>query len=274
MDLASHGRVDLAERFLARYARASNDFDLYALVDFYESYRAFVRAKVCMMRLADPLADEATRPQTGAEARRHFLLALSADRRPLLLPALVAVGGIIASGKSTIADRVGADMGAPVIDADRTRKAMLGVAPTEPVHEAAWKGAYDPAFTEKVYEEVLRRAGVVLASGRPVVLDASFRSPAMRGAARKLASTYGVPFRFVECRADVEACRARLVVRANHAGVSDGRIAIFDEFCAKFEPPRELPECERIAVDTSRAIDDSIATLRTRLDTWPPGLAG
>jgi aminoglycoside phosphotransferase family enzyme len=46
MDLASHGRVDLAERFVARYARASNDFDLYALIDFYESYRAFVRAKV------------------------------------------------------------------------------------------------------------------------------------------------------------------------------------------------------------------------------------
>ena len=274
MDLAGHRRVDLAERFLARYARAANDFDLYALVDFYESYRAFVRAKVCAMRLTDPLADEATRERARVEARRHFLLALSMDRRPLLLPALVAVGGIIASGKSTIAERIGAEIGAPVIDADRTRKAMWGVAATQPVRERAWQGAYDPAFTDKVYEEVLRRAGVVLASGRPVVLDASFRSPAMRRAARDLAGALSVPFRFVECRAPVDTCRARLAERAKHSGVSDGRLEIFDDFCAKFEPPHELPEYERVAVDTSRAIDESVSALRMRLDTWPTGLAG
>jgi aminoglycoside phosphotransferase family enzyme len=46
MDLAAHGRVDLAERLLARYARAADDFELYALVDFYESYRAYVRGKI------------------------------------------------------------------------------------------------------------------------------------------------------------------------------------------------------------------------------------
>src|SRR6185369_5925784 len=46
MDLAVHRRVDLAERLLATYAREADDFDLYAVVDFYESYRAFVRAKI------------------------------------------------------------------------------------------------------------------------------------------------------------------------------------------------------------------------------------
>src|SRR6185312_11292252 len=61
MDLAAHGRVDLAELFLARYARASNDYDLYDLVDFYESYRATVRGKVAAILAADPEADDATR---------------------------------------------------------------------------------------------------------------------------------------------------------------------------------------------------------------------
>jgi aminoglycoside phosphotransferase family enzyme/predicted kinase len=260
MDLASHGRVDLAERFLARYARASNDFDMYALVDFYESYRAFVRAKICAMRGDAP------------GARRHLLLALSADRRSLLAPAVVAVGGIIASGKSTIAERLGDAMGAPVVEADRTRKAMLGVAPTERIAESAWHGAYDPAFTDRVYAEVLRRAGVVLAAGRPVVLDASFRSKSMRAAARALAQSHGVPFHFVECRADAATCRSRLAARAKSSAISDGRIEIFDDFVAKFEPPDEIADVERTVLDTTHPPAESLATLRARLDTWPVGL--
>ena len=38
MDLASSGSVELAEHLLAEYARHSNDFGLYPLIDFYESY--------------------------------------------------------------------------------------------------------------------------------------------------------------------------------------------------------------------------------------------
>jgi len=51
MDLGRLGRTDLAERFLARYARDANDFDLYRLVDFYEGYRAYVRAKIAWVSL-------------------------------------------------------------------------------------------------------------------------------------------------------------------------------------------------------------------------------
>ncbi len=271
MDLAAHGRVDLAEGLIASYARESNDFDLYALVDFYESYRAYVRGKVSTFLLSDDAVDAATRERVEREARRYFLLALSADRRSLLRPALVAVGGIIASGKSTIAQHIGAEMSAPVVDADRTRKAMVGVEASHALHDSVWQGAYDPAFTDDVYREVLRRAGVVLASGRPVVVDASFRSQAMRQAVRDLARDHGVPFRFVECRADAAVCRARLVERERTGGVSDGRLEIFDAFRARFEPVTEVPSPEHVIVDTSRLLEDSIAALRARLETWPSG---
>jgi aminoglycoside phosphotransferase family enzyme/predicted kinase len=271
MDLASHGRVDLAERLLARYAREANDFDLYALVDFYESYRAYVRGKIAAIVAADDQLDPGARERAERDARRYFLLALSADRRPLLLPALVVVGGIIASGKSTIAERIGLEMSAPVVDADRTRKAILGVAAGHPIHEPAWQGAYDPAFTEKVYSEVLRRAEVVLASRRPVVVDASFRSRAMRQAVRDLASRHNVPFRFVECRAEASTCRSRLTARGGERGVSDGRLEIFDAFCARFEPVVELSPDDHVVVDTVRPLEESVTALRTRLDAWPPG---
>ena len=74
MDLAWHGRVDLAERFLARYARMANDYDLYSVVDFYESYRAFVRGKVAILLAADQDASALSRERAQREARRYFML--------------------------------------------------------------------------------------------------------------------------------------------------------------------------------------------------------
>jgi hypothetical protein len=148
---------------------------------------------------------------------------------------------------------------------------MVGAAATEPIHEAAWHGAYDPSFTDRVYEEVRRRAGVVLASGRPVVIDASFRSAAMRRAVRELAAAYDVPFRFVECRADPDVCRARLRARERELSVSDGRLAIFDSFCARVEPVKELSDDEHVVVDTTRPIEVSMDDIRRRVNAWPAG---
>ena len=274
MDLAAHGRVDLAERLLATYAREADDYDLYSVVDFYESYRAFVRGKVASMLANDEGADPTTRGRAALDARRYFLLALSSDRQALLRPAVVAVGGVIASGKSAIANRLSAELSAPVIETDRTRKSVLGVNALRPLHEPAWSGPYSPAFSDRVYDELFRRAGVVLASGRPVVLDASFRSAPLRRMARDLAKAHGVPFRFIECRATPEVCRERLAERARQRTVSDGRLAIFDEFCARYEPVVELGADEHLVLDTTKPIEASLETLRQSLETWPRGLVG
>src|SRR5690606_29673136 len=74
MDLAFHGRVDLAERALATYAEVTSDYDLYPLVDFYESYRAYVRGKVSTMLAADEDAPAALRERAAQDARRYFRL--------------------------------------------------------------------------------------------------------------------------------------------------------------------------------------------------------
>jgi predicted kinase len=142
------------------------------------------------------------------------------------------------------------------------------------VRAGAWQGAYDPGFTEAVYAEVRRRADVVLASGRSVVLDASFRSRAERDAARALAERHGLPFRFVECRAPAAVCRARLARRAHERGVSDGRLELFDDFCARWEPAAEVRPAEHLVLDSSRPLAHSLAELRRAVAVWPRGLAG
>lgn len=274
MDLAFHRRVDLAERFLAAYSREANDYDLYPLIDFYESYRAFVRGKVSSFVVSDPATPHEARERAAEDARHYFLLALASGRRSVLPPSVVAVGGLIASGKSTVAARVGALMTAPVVDADRTRKHLAGLAAEEPAREEAFRGIYSEDFTNDVYREVFRRADAVLSSRRPVVLDASFRSRELRASARELASRHGVPFTFVECRAPDPLLRKRLAARVTGRRVSDGRLEIFDEFRARWEPVEELPSEDHLALDTSRPLEETERTLRARLPVWPAGFTG
>jgi aminoglycoside phosphotransferase family enzyme/predicted kinase len=270
MDLAAHGHVELAERFLARYARASDDYDLYAVIDFYESYRAYVRGKVSALTARQTSSELAEHAR--ADARRHFALALSAGRRSLLAPVVVAVGGVIASGKSTIADALADRLSAVVIDADRTRKHLARLAPTTRDTSAAFEGLYDPAMTDRVYAEMMHRASTVLESGRPVILDASFRTEELRRAARELASEHGVPFLMVDRRVRPEVCRERLERRERETSVSDGRLAIFDAFRARVEAPEELSAAELLVLDTERPVEQSLAVLDERLAAWPPGL--
>ena len=274
MDLAWHRRVDLAERFLAIYAREANDYDLYPLVNFYESYRAFVRGKIASIVASDPSADHLSKERASDEARRYFLLALASERRSLLPPSVVAVVGQIASGKTTVAERIARMSSAPAVDADRTRKHLAGVGAQTPLREAAWQSAYSPGFTETVYSELFRRAESVLVSRRPVVLDASFRAASMRTEARALAERHGVPFVFVECRVDPPVSRARLRERERTTGVSDGRLEILDAFVSRFEPVEELPDSEHVVLDTSRPIDENVEILRGRLTSWPDGFTG
>jgi aminoglycoside phosphotransferase family enzyme/predicted kinase len=273
MDLAWHGRVDLAEAFIARYAREAGDYDLYPLVDFYQSYRAFVRAKIASMTAHDEAASLGARERASAHARRYFLLALASERRPLVPPTVVAVGGIIASGKSTIAKALGREMPSPVVDADRTRKELAGVAAFHPLPEGPWAGFYTEEFTRKVYSEIRRRASAVLASGRPVVLDASFRARSHRAEARELARSTGVPFVFVECRAPDEVCRERLRERQKERSVSDGRLEVFNDFARSWEPVDELSPSEHVVLDTRSSVAENLATL-ARTIPLAPGLTG
>ena len=272
MDLTWRGRADLAEHFLAVYAREANDYDLYPLIDFYESYRAFVRGKIASIVAAGDRGEARARQRAEAEARRFFLLALASERRSLLPPVVVAVGGLIGAGKTTVARRLATVLTAPVVDADRTRKHLLGVAAEDKVHVAPFSGAYRTEFSREVYSEVLRRAAAVIESGRPVVLDASFRSRAARATARRLARGHDLPFLFVECYAPAEVCRRRLERRARNANVSDGRLEIFDDFVGRWQAVDELPETEHAILDTSKPLDANVAALKRRLVTWPAGL--
>jgi aminoglycoside phosphotransferase family enzyme/predicted kinase len=264
MDLAWHGRRDLAEHLLAAYARESDDYDLYSVVDFYQSYRAYVRAKICAIGYTSAGVGFEARARLERDARRYLLLALAAERPSIDPPRLIAVGGVIASGKSTLAEALGRRLAIPVLSSDRTRKALLGVEAKSPIHDEPWRGAYSDERTEQVYAELLRRAEIVLDSGRSVIVDASFRTCSMRQQVRQLARALGAAFTFVECRVPLEVSRQRLSERANAPSISDGRSEILDEFLGRSEPVVEIPAGEHAVVSSTGPVSESLVQLSAR----------
>lgn len=247
MDLAFHGHLDLAEGFLADYAEASGDFDLYSVVDYYQAYRACVRGKVAGQRAAE-MAMGPERLAMEDEARAYFHFALA--ERMLPDPIVIAIGGGMATGKTTLAGRLGGLLGVPVVSTDPLRKRMAGISPLETRHGRLWRGLYNPEMTGRVYAEAARLAQVIGDSGRSVILDASFRTRASRNAIHEAANRAGRPFLFVECRTDTETCRQRLRLRTASPNPSDGNERLFQAFLASWEPGDDIPPTQRLVLDT------------------------
>ena len=167
--------------------------------------------------------------------------------------ALVVVGGLVASGKSTVARRLAEELGAALLCADELREAF---------HRAGRTDAYVPGFSLRVYQEIMRRARAELERGRPVVMDGTFRSRRLRTEARAMARERALPFRFVECRAGREVCRARLRQREAESG-ERGWTELFEHFLPLWEPVEEIPEPEHVVLDTSGPLQ--LASTRTLL---------
>src|SRR4029079_4135850 len=82
MELDARSRPDLAASFLAAFAMESADYDLYAVVDFYLSYRAWVRGKVASFLAADPATGSEKAQRKSREAERLFALARAYSEPP------------------------------------------------------------------------------------------------------------------------------------------------------------------------------------------------
>jgi len=242
MDLTFHNRADLSDYLLGCYAGSTFDYDLYRLIDFYMSYRAYTRAKVTSMLEEQEDLPEDFRQHLHSEARKYFLLAEASSSPPLQQPFLIVIFGIIASGKSTLAEMLSHITGAPVLSGDRTRKHKAGVSATTSLANTPYSGAYDEEMTTRVYQTLYRHADMVLGSQRPAIIDATCSKVEQRKQFRKLAEIHNIRLLMVECTVSQEKCRKRLLERETKPGISDARLNILESFMANYERPGELPE--------------------------------
>lgn len=267
MELEARDRPDLAGTFLGRFALETNDYDLYGVADFYLCYRAWVRGKVAALLAGDPATPPGKAARKAEEARALFALA-EGYTRPRGGPApVLAVGGLIGAGKTVLAGALSRALGLAVVEADRTRKWLAGIAPTERAPESA----YTPAFSERTFDEMFRRAEAVLGSGRGVILDATFRGRDLRRRGRDLARRHGRPFLFIEAVCPEPVLRQRLHRRAEGPSVSDATEDLLARMQASFEPVTELPAREHLVLATTGPLEDLVVAVRSQLGGDLPG---
>jgi predicted kinase len=266
MDLDFRGRPDLADVLVQRYARAAADPEILDVIAFYKCYRACVRGKVDSFRLAQAEVGADEKERARSAAHRYFRLACryAAEQPP---PLLLITCGLVATGKSVLAQGLGEAAGMPVISSDVVRKELAGLAPRERRLEPFGRGIYSARFSVRTYKALLERARQALTEGRSVIVDATFAERRYRRRARDLAQAMGARFLCLECRADEGVIRERLEERLQ-AGrdASDARWEIYEAQKRVFEPPTEFPPDEHLAADCSQSPARCLAEARRELE--------
>jgi len=263
MDLKFHGFRDLAKAFSNAYLSAAHDVEGQHLLAFYTGYRAVVRAKVKGMALAEPEVPESEKRRAARKAQRYWLLAHGELEQPNLKPCLIAVGGLPGTGKSTLAQSLANHFDATWIRSDAVRKELAGLAPGSSAPADFGEGIYSGEWTERTYEECLRRTGELLFDGRRVIIDASFSAQNWRQRVRELALRLGVPWVLFHCTTDRSVVANRLAGRVGD--VSDADWTVYEKALQRWEPIDAELQPNVCELDTSHSANHSYQLALARL---------
>jgi uncharacterized protein len=270
MELEAAGRFDLSHAFVDSYVAATGDDTLREVLPFYTCYRACVRGKVASFQLDEAEVPAAQRESARQEAAPLFALAARYASGPTR-PALLMVGGLMGTGKSTLARALHHELGWALFSSDTMRKQLAHLDPTQPAAFAFGQGLYRPDQTVRTYAALLREACTALSHGRSVLLDASFARQSDRRATAREAAAHGATAVFVECVCTREVALERLARRwqvrleggqtmnEEASRASDGRPALYEAQCAAWEniDCDEARQMQHIVVSTAPALAES-----------------
>ncbi len=197
-----------ANRVLNRYVARSGDAGLVGALPLWLSLRALIRAH--------------------AEARRGACGLSYLDRAEALLrpapPRLVAIGGLMGTGKTrlarSLAPGIGPAPGALVLRSDEIRKRLAGVPPEQRLPPEA----YTPEASAAVFAALAASAETALRAGHAVIADAVFLRPGERAAIEAAARAAGVRFVGLWLTAPRAVLEARIAARTGDASDADAAV--------------------------------------------------
>jgi aminoglycoside phosphotransferase family enzyme/predicted kinase len=205
MDLEAYGRPDLANTFLSRYLRNCHDYSIISLIHFYKCHYACVSGYVHNLAKKNVLA------------RKYYKLAAQYAQ-----PQLIAIGGVIGAGKSTLAQQLAKELGAKLLRSDEIRTDK----------------SYSPTAIKKNYQTLLKLAADLLSKGETVILDATFSKRLYRQELQRTARQTKTNLLFIELTAPKSVLLKRLKGRQND--LSDAGPKLLNSFLKDYEPPVEL----------------------------------
>jgi predicted kinase len=250
MDLERLGRPDLGWSFLRLHAEFLGDRWPASLAHHHIAYRAQVRAKVALAR-----ARQGVRGEDEAAAR---LLGIAGRQLRAGRARLVLVGGPPGTGKSTIAELIGAELHAIVLRSDEVRKEVAGLPADAHAPAPPNAGIYSRRMTDATYETLINRGRELLELGEMVILDATWAEQHGRDAAARMADAAGADLLMLSCVAPLEVTIER-VQRRRREGIdpSDADAVVAAARSSEFDP---WPDA--IRVDTSGSLTESLDNAR------------
>lgn len=257
MDLEDRGLKALSRRFINAYLEQTGDYAGLALLPFYKAYRAMVRAKISLFRLAQE-QDPVERSVILRQYRNYAALAESYSAIPARF--LAITHGVSAVGKSHVALRLVEAFGAIRLRSDVERKRLFP--------QAGAAELYGAEASRQTYARLHALASEVLRAGFPVALDATYLKAAQRDAARQIAETCGVPFLILDCRAPEAVIAAWLAERqAEGSDPSDATLEVVAAQEAAREPlsEAELQYSGRVDTHEAASLNGLVERIRRHL---------
>jgi hypothetical protein len=178
------------------------------------------------------------------------------------------------TGKSSVSRKLQYRTGYEIMNSDRLRKRIGGVAETFRGDHGYASGLYSERFDQRTYQTLVAETMDHLRDGRGVIIDATFKREEDRLTVLAAGDQLGVPVLFVECRAEDKEVLRRLRDRASqNLDPSDATEEIYLRQRAEFAPLDEISIRHHLVVDTTSgteyvltAIEQSIVDLNTHRD--------
>lgn len=259
MDCEARGVAEGGFLALNAWLEESGDYAAMAIFDTCRAYRAMVRAKVALLAGRPPL--ESGSP-VQAEFRRYLSLADGYGQPHTRFLAITC--GVSGSGKSTLALALAGKLQAVRVRADVERKRLFGLGADADTRAPGMPDIYTRDASARTFDRLEALAGLVLAAGHPVIVDATFIQRSLRERFRALAERLGVPFRIVHCDASPTELRRRVSARrASGNDASEADVAVLESQLAVCEPPGGEEAAWTLIAGTADA--DAVARLAAAL---------
>ena len=238
MDLIDRGHTDYAARMLDRYLQRSGDYAGLNLFQFYQAYRALVRAKVAIIRAHQPMLSKHEKQLALNQYQEYITLA-----ETLSYPhpqTLFITYGVSGSGKTTLTQPLLEKFGMIRLRSDVERKRLFGLPAEARTDSKDRHKIYSVDASQRTFQHLLVTAKKLCQSGFSVIIDATFLRQAHRQPFQALAKELKLPFVILQFNAEEKQLHQWIKKRTQeNKDASDATIEVMQQQLATVEPPSE-----------------------------------
>lgn len=176
IDLEFKQQKTASYTILSLYLSKTLDYNGLNLLNFYQIYRTLVRAKITTLRAQQLPSKSIQQNQVELTAKNYIQQALNYSQTPNQ-PKCILINGVSGSGKSHFAYQLQQelnDFNAIVINSDRIRKTLFGLAAHDRPNELQKQSLYSTEMNKKTYQAMAENTAICLKNGFNVILDATF----------------------------------------------------------------------------------------------------